>query len=126
MLISHMHPDPIDGMYRSDGTKTYPNDTYYVGAKKLTFSSQEPLDLSQPPSACSTSSSSTRSSRSRRRTSTIPWTWYSDWAIKTRHELVALPLEPSWQSFTPHFPWPSRGRVHNENGKATWAPASQG
>ena len=47
-----------------------------------------------------------------------------DRAVKTRHELVVLLSAPGWQAFTPHFPWPSLGRVHGENGKAAWTPAT--
>lgn len=54
VLISHVHPDHVGGMYRSDGAQTYPNATYHIGAEELALWSREPLDLSQaaspPPS----------------------------------------------------------------------------
>ncbi len=186
VLISHMHPDHIGGMYRSDGTKTYPNATYYVGAEELAFWSQEPLDLSQaasPPHIKKGMEQAVRrmlgfaddtlrtfkageevlpgvgtillpghapgqvgfilSSGGDRLLFTAdaiahpvisietpdvvnPMDMDPVRAVRTRHELIALLSEPGWQSFTPHFPWPSRGRVHDENGKAAWTPASRG
>lgn len=47
VLISHVHPDHVGGMYRGDGAQTYPNATYHTGAEELVFWSREPLDLSQ-------------------------------------------------------------------------------
>ena len=181
VLISHMHPDHIGGMYRSDGTKTYPNATYYIGAEELAFWSQEPLDLSQaasPPHIKKGMEHAVRrmlgfaddtlrtfkagdevvpgigtillpghapgqvgfilSNGGNRLLFTAdaiahpvvsvetpdvynPKDMDPDGAVRTRHELIALLSEPGWQSFTPHFPWPSRGHVHGENGHATWA-----
>lgn len=47
VLISHVHPDHVGGMYRSDGAQTYPNATYHIGAEELAFWRWE------PPSVCS-------------------------------------------------------------------------
>ncbi len=50
VLISHIHPDHVDGLYDDDGVATYPNATYRVGAEELAFWSQQELDLSWSPS----------------------------------------------------------------------------
>ncbi len=47
VLISHVHPDHVGGMYRGDGTKTYPNATYHVPSEELAYWSRDPLDLSE-------------------------------------------------------------------------------
>ena len=184
VLISHMHPDHIGGMYRSDGTKSYPNATYHVGAEELAFWSQEPLDLSgaaSPPHIKTGMAQAARSMLDRAGDTlgtfeagqealpgvgTIllpghapgqvgfilssqgdrllftadaiahpvvsietpdvynPMDMAPDQAVRTRHEVIALLSEPGWQSFTPHFPWPSRGRVQAADGKAVWTPAA--
>ncbi len=43
--------------------------------------------------------------------------------VKTRHELIKLLLEKKWQSFSPHFPWPSVGRVERAGDGAVWKSA---
>ena len=50
VLISHVHPDHVDGLYLDDGTATFPNAAYRIGAEELSFWSAEPLDLSWSPS----------------------------------------------------------------------------
>ena len=47
VLISHMHPDHIGGLYKDDGTRIYPHATYHVPAEELAYWSRDPLDLSQ-------------------------------------------------------------------------------
>ena len=47
VVISHMHPDHIGGLYNDDGTRVYPNATYNVSAEELAYWSRDPLDLSQ-------------------------------------------------------------------------------
>jgi glyoxylase-like metal-dependent hydrolase (beta-lactamase superfamily II) len=46
VLISHMHPDHIGGLYGQNGEKLYPNASYHVPAEEFTFWSQDPLDIS--------------------------------------------------------------------------------
>ena len=50
VLISHIHPDHVDGLYDDDGVPIYPKATYRVGAEELAFWSQADLDLSWSPS----------------------------------------------------------------------------
>jgi glyoxylase-like metal-dependent hydrolase (beta-lactamase superfamily II) len=45
VLISHLHPDHIGGMYSDDGKKLYPNAVYYAGAEEIEFWSKDDLDL---------------------------------------------------------------------------------
>ena len=46
VLISHMHPDHIGGLYDQQGNKAFPNASYHIAAEELAFWSQDPLDLS--------------------------------------------------------------------------------
>lgn len=46
VLISHIHPDHVGGLYGDDGAKLYPNASYHVGAEELAFWGRQPLDLS--------------------------------------------------------------------------------
>ena len=50
VLISHIHPDHVDGLYLDDGTPTFPNAAYRIGAEELSFWSDDRLDLSWSPS----------------------------------------------------------------------------
>ena len=180
VLISHMHPDHIGGMYKADDSKVYPNATYYVGAEELAFWSKDPLDLSQaasPPHIKTGMAQAVRrmlgagddtlrtfkageevlpgvgtillaghapgqvgfilSSGGERLMFTgdafsnpvmsietpetyNPMDMDPDRAVQTRRELIALLSEPGWQSFTPHFPWPNRGRLRATDGKTVW------
>ena len=184
VLISHIHPDHVTGLHRNDGTKTYPNATYCVGAEELAFWSQEPLDLSQaasPPHIKIGMEHAAKrmlgfvgdtlrtfrageevlpgigtmllpghapgqvgfilSSGGERLLYTgdaisipgvsietpdvyNPMDMDPDRAVRTRHELIAMLSEPGWQTFTPHFRWPSRGYVRGGDGAATWKPAT--
>ena len=45
-------------------------------------------------------------------------------AVQTRHEVIALLSGSDWQTFVPHFPWPSRGRISGADGKPTWVPTA--
>ena len=49
VLVSHIHPDHVDGLYDDDGTAIFPNATYRVGAEELAYWSQPNLDLSWSP-----------------------------------------------------------------------------
>ena len=42
--------------------------------------------------------------------------------VTTRHGLIKLLLEKNWQSFSPHFPWPSTGKVVQTEGGTKWKP----
>ncbi len=184
VLISHIHPDHVGGMYGSDGAKLYPNATYYVGAEELAFWSQEPLDLqwtaSPPPIKIQMAEHAKRmlgfagdtlktfrageevlpgigtillpghapgqmgyilSSGNEKLLFTAdaiadsavsiqtphvynPMDMDPDLAVETRHKLIAMLLEPGWQSFTPHFPWPNLGRLKRGDAHAVWEPAA--
>ena len=106
VLISQIHPDQVTGLHRNDGTKTYPNATCYVGARKLAFWSQEPLDLSQlaspPHIKIGMEHAATRmlgfASRSRGVSIETPDVHNTmdmdpDRAVRTRHELIAMLCE---------------------------------
>ena len=49
VLVSHIHPDHVDGLYDDSGARIYPNAEYRVGAEELAFWSQKNLDLSWSP-----------------------------------------------------------------------------
>ena len=46
VLISHIHPDHVDGLYDDSGAKIFPNATYHAGAEEVAFWNQKDLDLS--------------------------------------------------------------------------------
>ncbi len=46
VLISHLDPDHIDGLFRDDGSKTFPRATYHVAAEEIAFWHRDPVDLS--------------------------------------------------------------------------------
>ena len=41
-------------------------------------------------------------------------------AVKTRLDLIASLKDLGWRSFSPHFPWPSWGRVQKQGEKHVW------
>ena len=43
-------------------------------------------------------------------------------AVATRENLVERLVDAGWYSFTPHFPWPSYGRVGRSGDEVVWAP----
>ena len=43
-----------------------------------------------------------------------------DTAVRVRKELLSSMSEQGWRSFSPHFPWPSWGRVQKQDGKHVW------
>ena len=49
VLISHIHPDHVGGLFDDQGDKIFPNASYHVGSEELAFWSQEGLDLNQYP-----------------------------------------------------------------------------
>ena len=49
VLISHLDPDHISGLYDSSEAKTYPRARYYAPAEAVAFWSQENLDISASP-----------------------------------------------------------------------------
>ncbi len=49
VLVSHIHPDHVDGLYDESGARVFPNAEYRVGAEELAFWSQDNLDLSWSP-----------------------------------------------------------------------------
>jgi glyoxylase-like metal-dependent hydrolase (beta-lactamase superfamily II) len=179
VLISHMHPDHIGGMYTPDGTKRFPKADYYLGAEELAFWNQEPLDLSDvesPPAIKEqmTEYSNRMLAQARgdirtfragedvlpgvqtilvpghspgqvgfiftsdeqkllytadafNRVQSIqtpdavnPMDMNSRLGIETRHNLLRLLSGPEWKNFTPHFPWPSTGRVSLADGSYRW------
>ncbi len=49
VLVSHIHPDHVDGLFDDDGTPTFPNAVYRVAEEELAFWSQNGLDLGDSP-----------------------------------------------------------------------------
>ena len=49
VLISHLDPDHVDGLFHDDGSRTFPRATYYAGAEAIAFWSREVIDLSDSP-----------------------------------------------------------------------------
>ena len=47
VLISHLHPDHVGGMYDAEGRQIYPDAVYHMAADELAFWSRDPLDISQ-------------------------------------------------------------------------------
>ena len=45
-------------------------------------------------------------------------------AVRVRKELLASITASGWRSFSPHFPWPSWGRVQKDGDKHTWKPGA--
>ena len=46
-------------------------------------------------------------------------------AVATRKSLAARLVETGWYSFTPHFPWPSYGRVARSGDEVVWTPGKR-
>ena len=51
VLISHLDPDHIGGLFHDDGAKTFPRATYHAPAEELAFWQRDPVDLSDSPIA---------------------------------------------------------------------------
>ena len=184
VLISHIHPDHVGGLYGRSGEKLYPNATYHVSAEELAYWSRDPLDLSavaSPPpikqrmaetakALFSAAGNTFKTFRAGEEVlpgiGTIPLFGHAPGqvgfvlssggetliftadaiadpvasiqtpdvyntmdmdpalAVKTRHELIAKLAEPECRNFTPHFPWPSLGRVKGGSAQATWEAAT--
>ena len=43
--------------------------------------------------------------------------------VQSRQFLIKLLLEKNWQNFSPHFPWPSVGRLERAEDRAIWKSA---
>ena len=43
-------------------------------------------------------------------------------AVATRKRLIELAVKNGWALFTPHFPWPSIGRLVRVDGRTNWTP----
>ncbi len=50
VLISHLDPDHVGGLLRDDGSRMFPNATYYASAEEVAFWSRDGIDLSYSPS----------------------------------------------------------------------------
>lgn len=46
-------------------------------------------------------------------------------ASRTRKRLIAMLIEKGWYSFTPHFPWPSVGRLSQRQDRVIWSPITE-
>ena len=49
VLISHLDPDHVSGLYDEDGTQVFQNAAYYVSAEAVAFWSDHSLDISGSP-----------------------------------------------------------------------------
>ncbi len=49
VLVSHLDPDHVDGLFRDDGSKTFPRATYHVAAEEIAFWQGDSVDLSDSP-----------------------------------------------------------------------------
>ena len=49
VLVSHIHPDHVDGLFDDAGRKLFPNASYHAAAEEVAFWSRDDLDLSGSP-----------------------------------------------------------------------------
>ena len=49
VILSHLDPDHVDGLFHDDGTRTFPRATYHAAAEDLAFWRRESIDLSDSP-----------------------------------------------------------------------------
>ena len=49
VLVSHIHPDHVDGLFDDAGRKVFPNASYHAAAEEVAFWSRDDLDLSGSP-----------------------------------------------------------------------------
>ena len=183
VLISHLDPDHVGGLLRDDGSKRFPNATYYAGAEEVAFWGRETIDLSYSPSPEPVKRERLNASSRLLRLAghaietfrageevmpgvgTIalpghtpgqvgfivdgepesllytadsvansvvsietphlhnPMDLDPEVGVASRHALIKLLIEKNWQSFSPHFPWPSVGRIVRTDNGAAWKSA---
>ncbi len=51
VLISHLDPDHVEGLFHDDGSRTFPRATYHVPEEEIAFWRRDPVDLSDSPIA---------------------------------------------------------------------------
>ena len=51
VLVSHLDPDHVNGLFHDDGSRTFPRATYHVAAEEIAFWQRDPIDLSDSPSS---------------------------------------------------------------------------
>ena len=51
VLISHLDPDHIGGLFHDDGSRTFPRATYHAPEEEIAFWQRDPVDLSGSPIA---------------------------------------------------------------------------
>lgn len=182
VLISHLHPDHIGGLFNDDDRMFFANATYHVPQEEVDFWGQDKPDLDgsllPPPMRVAVIGSAQRFialAGERLKTfqagdeplpgvRTILLAGHTpgqvgflfesegeailhsadaaphhlislerpDWrfsfdtdaprAVATRKALVAQLADNGWYNFTPHFPWPSFGRVVREGTRMVWHP----
>ena len=183
VLISHIHPDHVGGMFDASDAKVFPNAKYLAPVAEVDFWSQEKLDLGFSPAPPALKQEILDVSRrilatanSRLQTfragedavpgigtialpghtpgqvgfvissghETLFYTADSvtkaidsielpgrhfvndlepDRAVETRERVIAALSKDGWRNFTPHFPWPSHGRVRTVDGCSRWEAA---
>ena len=51
VLVSHLDPDHINGLFHDDGSRTFSRATYYVPEEEIAFWRRDPVDLNDSPSS---------------------------------------------------------------------------
>ena len=183
VLVSHIHPDHVDGLFDDAGVKVFPNASYHAGAEEVAFWSQDDLDLSHSPAPAPLKEQMIGSSRRmlafagdalrtfRTGEDALPgiatiglpghtpgqvgfmvqagdgtllytadamttpemsvetperlnaYDLDPEQGVRTRQALLGMLSGPGWHGVTPHFPFPSLGRIRSGNGRFAWQPA---
>ena len=183
VLVSHLHPDHVGGLFDEEDRPVFPRARYHVSQEEIAFWSQPDPDLSgtlMPPAmqqdairdakrvlalaggriapfpagaqvmagvtslrleghtagqvgfifdGGAESLLYTADAAPHRSISFLQPDWRFSFdadpaaAIATRKRLVELVLEKDWTLFTPHFPWPSVGKLMRRDGDLRWVAA---